>query len=135
MQACFRLNPEPRKQGHVMALTKRIRVVRPEDEEVFEETPAEGAREAPESSYDDDDYQEHFTEDGDPVKKGTTVVDVIALCDQLQIGVNSLAHFGISFRFRRDRNKRLDRLIKQIEDIRVAIQFDEFMILKKERGD
>jgi hypothetical protein len=123
------------KEGdNAMAHSKRIRVVRADDEEILEEAPTEGASQAAQVD-DDDDYEEHFTEEGDPVRKGTTVADVMVICDQLQIGVNSLVHFGISYRFRRDRHKRLDRIIKQIEDIRRDIQFDEFMILKKERGE
>jgi hypothetical protein len=118
-----------------MAQSKRIRFVHSDDEEVLAEAPAEGASEAPKSSHDDDDYEEHFTEEGDPVDRRMTVPMVVEICNQLEMGVNSLVHFGISFRFRKDRHKRLDKIIKQIEDIRIAVQFDEFMATKKERGE
>jgi hypothetical protein len=117
-----------------MAQSKRIKAVYSDDQEVPAQAPAEAASEAP-NGWTDDDYEEHFTEEGDPVDRRMTVPKVIAICDQLQMGVNSLVHFGIAFRFRKDRHKRLDKIIKQIEDIRVAIQFDEFMATKLERGE
>ena len=109
-----------------MAQSKRIRVVSPEYEDLQEE-PEEASREAAQT--DDNDREEEFTEEGDQIDSRVTVRDVVAICDKLEIAVRSVVHYGISFRFRRDRYKRRDQLIKQIGNLRIA------MVLGVDVGD
>lgn len=110
----------------------RLRIIADTEEDDPVQAAPEESFEAPESDL-DADYDEHFTEEGDPVSRDMTTADLLALCDQLTHGVQSVVHFGVMFKYGRDRNKRCLNILKKIDEIRIAIQFDEFMVEKRER--